>query len=224
MKQHELIKHFFIRVLLFPPFFGLITILPAGSFQFWEPYLYAAVVLLYTAFIFVYFLKRDPDFLERRLKMKEKERAQQFYIASSALLLVAGYVLTGFDARWAWSDMPIFWVLMGNSLVLIGFWIIFKVFQQNHFAARTIEVEAEQPVISTGLYSVLRHPMYAGATLIFLATPLALGSFWAFIPFGLVCGLLMLRALHEEQVLLRDLPGYRAYYERVRYRFLPGVW
>ncbi|MTV48190.1 hypothetical protein GJ688_04225 [Heliobacillus mobilis] len=140
------------------------------------------------------------------------------------LLVVIGILIPGFDYRYHLSIVPVWLVIFSNLIVLLGYALIFWVFKVNRYASATIRTEAEQTVILSGPYAVVRHPMYTGGLLILLFTPMALGSYWALIPFAASIPVIVLRALNEEDVLLRELPGYREYCSKTRYRLLPMVW
>ncbi len=137
---------------------------------------------------------------------------------------VIAFLVPGFDFRWHWSDVPTALIVLGDIGVVIGYVIIFLVFRENSYASSIVEVAESQKVISTGPYAVVRHPMYSGAILMFLATPLALGSWWAFIPAIVLSALVAARLIDEERFLVIHLPGYDTYRSSVRYRLIPGVW
>jgi protein-S-isoprenylcysteine O-methyltransferase Ste14 len=175
-------------------------------------------------FVFRYLLKNDPQLLERRMQMREREVAQRRIISLSYLYFLVAFTLPGFDQRWGWSDVPPLVVIAADLVVMLGYGIFFLVLRENQYAARTIQVEQGQRVISSGPYALVRHPMYLGVTLMYLASPLALGSYWALLPALLIVPILVARIINEEQVLERDLAGYREYKQLTRYRLLPGVW
>ena len=203
---------------------GIFILLPAGTFIFWEAYAYFATLLIPAAFVISYFLKRDPAFLERRAKMNEKEAQQKIIVILSIIPYMAGFILPGFDHRFGWSDIPVYIVIIADLLVLLSYIYIFFVFKENSYAARVVEVEDDQKVISTGPYSMVRHPMYLGVLVMFLSTPIALGSYWAVIPFALMPVILVFRILNEEKVLSEQLPGYSEYCKNVRFRIIPFIW
>jgi protein-S-isoprenylcysteine O-methyltransferase Ste14 len=200
-----------------------IFFLPAGSFAYWEAWVYMGIVLIPALCILVYFVKASPELLERRLRFRERETTQKRIIFASYFLL-ATFLLPGFDRRWGWSDVPTPIVLIASLLVLLGYGLVVRVFLENRYASRVIEVEAEQQVIGTGPYAVIRHPMYLGACVMYLATPLALGSYWAMIPAVFIFPILVARILNEEQVLEKELKGYLEYEQKVRYRLIPRIW
>lgn len=214
----------FLRFGFTPLIFGLIFFLPAGSFRFWEAWIYMSILLPAMFFVILYFLKKDPRLLERRMRMKEKEREQNIIIKLSSLFFLAGFLLPGFDFRYQWSHIPIYLVLTADAVVFLGYVLCFFVMRENSYLSRTVEVEEGQKVISTGPYSLVRHPMYIGVLLMFLFTPIALGSWWALIPFISLPVFLVLRILNEEKVLTKNLSGYEEYCKTVPFRLIPYIW
>ena len=204
--------------------FGALFFLPAGTLDYWQAWAYLGVVMVPMLFVLVYLLRRDPQLLARRLQMRERERTQKGVIGFAMIFMLAAFILPGFDRRWGWSAMPWWVVVAADLVVLLGYAIIFRVFRENQFTSRTIQVEQGQQVISTGPYAVVRHPMYVGVLVFYVASPIALGSWWAFLPALTFIPILVVRILNEEQVLERDLPGYREYKQKTKYRLLPGIW
>lgn len=198
--------------------------LPAGSLKYWQAWIFCAMILVPALFVTIYFLKKSPEFLERRMKFKEKEMRQKTIVKIADIFFFLGFLIPGFDYRFGWSSVPLWLVVTSDAIILAGYFLVFLSFKENVFAARTVEVFEEQKVIDTGPYAVVRHPLYTGMLPMFLFMPMALGSFWAIIPFVPVCAIIILRVLNEEEVLRRDLPGYNAYCEKVRYRLVPFVW
>jgi len=202
---------------------GLVLFLPAGSLKYWEGWIWWSVISAMTLYITSFFLRKDPELLSRRMKVKEKE-PQPFIIRSLSLLSMFTYLIPGFDYRFHWSAVPVGVVIAANAVVLIGYIFIFFVFKENSYASIVIQVEEEQRVISTGPYAIVRHPMYLGLLLMFLLTPLALGSYWALILASLFIPTIIFRIRKEEEVLLRDLPGYTNYCVKTQYRLIPLIW
>ena len=227
MAAHEmraLKKRIAIRFSLIPLFIGLLVLWPAGTFKFWQVYVYLAFLLVPMLFVVRYFLDKNPKFLERRLATKEKKGQQRVVVWTSTLVFLAGFMLPGFDHRFGWSNVPTYVVIVADIAVLLGYSIIILVFKENSYASRVVEVAKNQTVISTGPYSIVRHPMYLGVLIMFSATPLALGSYWAIIPFAALPTFLVLRILNEERLLSEQLPGYKEYCRRIRFRIIPFVW
>lgn len=213
-----------LRIGLGIPFIALIILLPAGTWNYWQGWMYLATLLLPMLLSTAYLIKNDPALLERRLRMREKEKAQQKIIGVLAIYFLIAFTLPGFDVRFGWSNVPPLVSILADVLVFAGYLIIFWVLTVNSFLSRTVEVGAGQKVITTGPYAVVRHPMYFGVALLYIASPLALGSYWAVLPALMILPLLAARIRNEEEVLLRELAGYAEYRQKVKYRLLPGVW
>ena len=201
-----------------------VLFIPAGTLKYWEAWVYIAVLLIPMAFAVRYLLRRSPELLERRLQVRERETAQKRVIGAGWILFLAMFILPGLDFRFGWSSVPVPVVLAADLIVLLGYGLIIRVFAENQYAARTVQVEEEQRVIKTGPYAIVRHPMYVGTLMMYLVTPLALGSYWALIPAAFIIPMLVVRIRNEEQVLERDLAGYREYKLETKYRVVPGVW
>jgi len=223
-KQKKLRKKI---ALLVPAVFvglGLIFFVPAGTLDYWEAWVYCAVLLVPFVFVLTYLLRKDPELLARRIRLNEKEPAQRRIIRASSLIFFTGFLIPGLDHRYGWSDIPVEAVLAANVLVIVGYALVFLVFKENPFASRVVEVEPDQRVISSGPYALVRHPMYLGTSIMWLATPIALGSYWALPVFLILPIVLVYRIMNEEEVLQRELPGYREYTQTVKYRLIPGIW
>ena len=198
--------------------------LPAGSLRYWQGWAFLALWFLPMLIASPYFLKRDPQLVERRLQTKEKSSKQKTIIRLAQPIVFANLLVPGLDYRFGWSRVPLWLTILSEAMVLVGYAITFWVMKENSFASRTVQVMEGQKVISTGPYRLVRHPMYFGAVLMLLFTPLALGSWWALPGFLLVGVLIVLRLLDEEKVLSRELPGYSEYCLHTRYRLIPMVW
>lgn len=200
---------------------------PAGTLDYWQGWLFFAVFVGCTVPLGIYFVIHDPALVERRMTVglaAEQEPAQKIAIGIVCVALVAMLIVPGFDRRWHWSDVPAWLTILAEVVIAASFVIFFYVMRQNSFAAATVRVERGQTVISTGLYGVVRHPMYMGTLPLMIALPLALGSWWALLPVPAIVPALIWRLIDEERVLRRDLPGYAEYCRRVRWRLVPGVW
>jgi protein-S-isoprenylcysteine O-methyltransferase Ste14 len=206
---------------------ALVIFLPSGSLHYWQGWLFWLVFFACVLVVTLYFVKHDPHLIENRMKAgpgAEQQRSQKIIQAFTGTLAAALVIVSGLDHRYGWSSVPTPIVLLGDALVVLGFAIVYQVFKENSFAASTIKVEAEQRVISTGPYAIVRHPMYVGGALMLLATPLALGSFVA-LPIGVaLTAAIVVRLLDEERYLTTNLTGYDAYCREVKYRMLPIVW
>jgi protein-S-isoprenylcysteine O-methyltransferase Ste14 len=199
-------------------------LLSAGTLAYWEAWVYLSIFVVPMIFVLVYLLKYDPGLLERRMRMREKESEQKQIAVFAILYFLLAFLLPGFDKRFGWSHVPVGVVLAADALVLLGYSLFFLVLRENSYASRIVEVEQGQRVVSTGPYAVVRHPMYVGVSLMYIASPLALGSYWAVIPSLLIVPILVARIRSEERLLGRELMGYKEYAQRTRYRLVPGVW
>lgn len=217
-------KSIVIRFAFMPFVLGAMFFLPAGTFRYWQAWIYMTILLIPMFGVLVYFLKKDPAVLERRLRAKEKERQQKFILIFGWPSILGTFLLPGFDRRFGWSAVPPSLVIVADVVVLAASLFFFLVLRENPFAGRTVEVEEEQHVIMTGPYSVVRYPMYAAYMPLYLFTPLALGSYWGLLPALLMPIVFAARIFSEERVLCQELKGYREYMDRVKYRLIPGVW
>jgi protein-S-isoprenylcysteine O-methyltransferase Ste14 len=206
---------------------GIALFVPAWTLDFWQAWLYLFVFGGSAVLITAYLWKTDPKLLERRVNAgpaAEKESSQKVIQVCASILFISILVLPSLDHRFSWSTVASSIVIAGDALVVVGFLSVFFVFKENTFTAATIEVAADQKVISTGPYAIVRHPMYSGALMLLFGTPPALGS-WSglllLIPFT---GVIVWRLLDEEEFLSKSLPGYSAYCQTVRYRLIPFVW
>jgi protein-S-isoprenylcysteine O-methyltransferase Ste14 len=206
---------------------GAVLFVSAWTFNYWQAWVFLSVFGLSSLAVTVYLMKNDPKLLERRMHggpTAEKELSQKIIMSAASIGFAAILIVPALDHRWHWSAVPPYAVIAGNVLIVLGWTIILFVFRENTFTSATIEVVADQRVVSTGPYAVVRHPMYSGSLLYFLGIPIALGSWW-----GLLVGILMMpvfvfRLFDEEKLLARNLPGYSEYMDRLKYRLVPFVW
>lgn len=203
---------------------GLMLFVPAGTLDYWEAWVYCAALLIPFLIVVTYLLRNDPELLARRIRLNEKESAQKKIISVSRFMFFIIFLIPGLDHRFGWSDVPVGVVLAANTLVILGYLFVFLVFRENTYASRIVEIEHNQKVITTGPYARVRHPMYLGVSIMLLATPIALGSYWAFPAFMILPLILVYRIINEEEVLMRELPGYKDYMQKVKYRLVPGIW
>jgi protein-S-isoprenylcysteine O-methyltransferase Ste14 len=204
---------------------GAMLFIPAGTLGYWQAWIFLPVLFVPFLFTAIYFMNKDPGLMKRRMKFKEKEVKQKKIIKISSIFFLLGFLVPGLDYRYGWSHVPVWLVITANALVFLGYVIIFFVFKENSYTSRTVEVYKEQKLVSGGPYAIVRHPMYAGFLLMFIALPLALGSYYALIIFiPVMIGTIIPRLLNEEDVLKRDLKGYKEYMKKVRYRLIPGIW
>ena len=206
---------------------GFLLFVSSGTFHYWQAWVYLSIFMGASALTTVYLMRRDPALLERRMSggpMAEKERTQKFIMLCTSIGFIALLVVPAFDRRFGWSTIPFGGAVSGDVLVAIGFYFIFLVYRENTFTSATIEVAENQKVISSGPYAIVRHPMYASASLYLLGTPFALGSYWAFVVVAAMIPFLIWRLLDEERFLAKNLSGYIEYQQRVRHRLVPFVW
>lgn len=203
---------------------GLLIFLPAGTLRFWNGWLLMAVLFIPMFLAGCVMLVKAPALLRRRLNAKEREAEQKGVIAWSGLLFVAAFLLAGFGYRFGWPMLPRWACLVFAGVFLLGYALFAEVLRENEYLSRTVEVQAGQRVVDSGLYGVVRHPMYLATLLLFLSMPLILGSVYAFAVMLGYLPLIAARIRGEEALLERELAGYREYKEKVRYRLIPGIW
>lgn len=203
---------------------GVLIFLPAGTLGFWNGWLLIGtlfVPMLIAGFVMFF---RSPEFLAKRLDVKEKQKAQKGVIACSGLMFLVGFVVAGLDHRFGWSQMPLPVTVGAAVLFLASYALYAEVMRENAYLSRTIRVEEGQKVVDTGLYGIVRHPMYMATILLFLMMPLILGSWYALIVFAFYPAIIIVRLKEEEKLLTRELPGYAEYKKKVRYRIIPFIW
>ena len=203
---------------------GALLFLPAWTLNYPNGWLFMGLLFIPMLIMGIVMALRAPGLLEKRLNNKEKEKTQQGVVAISGLIFPAGFVLSALDFRYGWSDVPSWCVIAASVLFLIGYGLYAEVMRENAYLSRTVEVQQGQKVIDTGLYGVIRHPMYLATMLMFLPLPLILGSFWGLLPFALYPAVAIIRILNEEKVLRDGLEGYIEYTKKVKYRLIPFIW
>lgn len=206
---------------------ALALFISAGTTAFWQAWLYLVVFGVSVLLVTLYLVFKDRRLLERRLNagpVAETQRIQQVIQGLASLFFILLFIIPGLDRRFGWSHLHPTLSLVADALVVLSLYFVFLVFRENTYTSAIIEVAAEQRVISTGPYSLVRHPMYSGAMLLLVATPLALGS-WVGLPFAIpVILVIVARLLDEEKYLAANLPGYDEYRRKVKFRLLPGIW
>jgi protein-S-isoprenylcysteine O-methyltransferase Ste14 len=222
--QPKLIIQVLTRYILALLFIGLLLFVPAASFKFWNAWLFMVGLFIPMFFVMTYLIIKDPELMQKRMKMKEKEKTQKIYVVLSIIIFMITYMIPGFDFKYHWSKVPFWLVMVSTIIMIIGYFMFFTVMKQNSYASRVIEIQKGQKVIDTGLYSVVRHPMYLAALILFGISPLVLGSFYALIPMLFIPLLLIIRILNEEKVLQNNLPGYKEYMKKIKYRLIPLIW
>lgn len=221
------LKLFFSAILKF--FLGLIILallvfLPAGSLNFTNGWLFLALLFVPMFFAGIVIMIKNPELLKKRLSAKEKEGEQQLVVKLSALMFIAGFIVAGLDYRFSWVSLPS-WVVISASVVFIIAYVLYaEVLRENTYLSRTIDVQQNQKVIDTGLYGIVRHPMYFATLLLFTSMPLILGSVVSLPIFLLYPFIIAKRIKNEEEVLERELVGYAEYKTRVKYKLIPFIW
>ena len=216
----EAIFKFILGVLII----GLLMFWPAGAFSFWNAWLLMGLLFIPMFIAGIILMIKNPDLLKKRLDAKEKEGEQKKVIGMSAIIFILGFVLAGLDFRNGWSNMPLWAVMSASVIFIISYMLYAEVLRENTYLSRTIEVQENQKVIDTGLYGIVRHPMYFATTLLFLSFPIILGSWISFVIFCFFPFLLVKRIKNEEEVLEKGLEGYKEYKQKVKYRIIPFVW
>jgi protein-S-isoprenylcysteine O-methyltransferase Ste14 len=220
-------KKAFIGLLFLFLVMAALLFVPAGTLDYWQAWVFLAIYFASSLAITLYLMKKDPKLLERRMRggpTAEKETSQKIIMFFTSLGFIGLLVLPALDHRYAWSHMTADMALAGDGLVAIGWLAILFVFRENTFTSATIELAPDQKVISTGPYARVRHPMYAGALVMLVGIPIALGSWWGLLIIVAIIPALIWRLLDEENFLARNLPGYAEYQSKVRYRLIPLIW
>ena len=203
---------------------GVLLFLPAGTLAYEKGWLFMGILfvpMLIAGFVMLF---KAPDLLKKRLDAKEKQGDQKAVVAISGLMFIGGFVVAGFDHRFGWSCMPLAVTVAASVLFLAAYALYAEVLRENAYLSRTIKVDEGQKVVSTGLYGLVRHPMYAATILLFLMMPLVLGSWYAAIVFLVYPVLIIIRLTGEEKLLMKELPGYAEYRKKVKYRLIPFIW
>ena len=203
---------------------GLLLFLPAGTWDFWRAWLLAGVLFVPMFLAGLVMMVRAPELLRRRLNAKEEQDEQKWVIALSGCMFIAAFLLAGLARRFGWPTLPAWVSWAAAAVFLFGYGLFAEVLRENAYLSRTVEVQEGQELVSTGLYGVVRHPMYMSTLLLFLAMPLILGSLPSFLVTLLYLPIIAKRIRNEEAVLEAGLPGYREYEKKVRYRIVPGIW
>ena len=203
---------------------GLLIFLPAGTLSFFNGWLFMGILFVPMCLAGIVMMFKNPDLLKSRLDAKEKQREQSIVIKLSGLMFLAGFIVAGLDFRFGWLTLPK-GVVIGAAIVFLGAYILYaEVLRENTYLSRTIEVQENQKVIDTGLYGIVRHPMYGVTLLLFLSMPLVLGSIYSFLIFLSYPFIIAKRIKGEEEFLEKELDGYREYKQKVRYRLIPFIW
>lgn len=203
---------------------GALVFLPAGTLAYPSGWLFIALLFIPILLFGTVLLIKSPELLRKRLDGKEKENTQKGVVGLSALMFLGGFVVAGLDFRFGWSDVPLWVVIVASAVLLISYALYVEVMRENAYLSRTVKVEEGQKIVSTGLYGIVRHPMYAVTLWLFLAIPLVLGSWLSLICFLHYPIIIVVRLLNEEKLLSRELDGYEEYKKKVKYRLIPFIW
>lgn len=220
----KLLCNALIKVTLGIVLVGAMVFLPAGTLAFVKGWLFMGLLFIPMVIAGFVMLFKAPKLLEKRLDVKEKQGEQKLVVGFSGLMFIAGFVVAGLDYRFSWSKMPMAVTIVASVLFLAAYALYAEVLRENAYLSRTVKVQEGQTVISTGLYGIVRHPMYAATIFLFLMMPLVLGSWYAAIIFLAYPVLIVFRLNAEEKLLLKELPGYAQYREKVKYRIVPFIW
>ncbi len=203
---------------------GLLIFAPAGTLSYHGAWLLLGILFVPMTIMGIVMIIKSPDLLRRRLESKEQRNTQQGVIKLSGVIFITGFIIAGLDYRCGWSDVPQ-WVTYGSALLfLFGYALYAEVMRENVWLSRTVRVEEEQEVVTTGLYGIVRHPMYTATLLMFQAMPLVLGSWWATLIFLLYIPIIVCRIVDEERLLRVELKGYNEYCSHLRWRLIPYIW
>ena len=203
---------------------GLLIFLPAGTLAYEKGWLLMGILFVPMLIAGFVMYIRSPEFLSKRLDAKEKQATQKGVMSFAGLMFIAGFVVAGLDFSFGWSQMPAGVTVASSVLFLLSYALYAEVMRENAYLSRTIKVEEGQTVVDTGLYGIVRHPMYMATILLFLMIPIILGSWYALLVFGFYPAIIIVRLKDEEDLLTRELPGYAEYKQKVKYRILPFIW
>ena len=203
---------------------GLLLFLPAGTFNFLNAWIFIGVLFIPMFFVMIYLAIKKPELLEKRIKAKEKENVQKTVVGLTALIFIAAFIIAGFDFKYNWSKLPNIVTYISTGVLLISYALYVEVLRENEYLSRNVEVQENQKVVDTGLYGIVRHPMYLATIFLYLSIPLILGSIYSFIIFLPFILLIIKRIKNEEKVLEEGLEGYSEYKKKVKYRLIPFVW
>lgn len=198
--------------------------IPAGTFGYWQAWLFIGILFIPMFIVGIVLMNRNPELLRKRLEAKEKENEQKSVVAMSSLLFVAMFVIAGLNHRFDWWILPDWLVIAAAAIFLLGYAMYAEVMRENVWLSRTVEVQDNQQVVDTGLYGIVRHPMYSSTLVLFLTMPLVLASLWSFVIMLLYVPVVVKRIQNEEMVLKQELRGYKEYIQRVHYRLVPFIW
>ena len=203
---------------------GILLFLPAGTFYYWNAWLFVTVLFLPMLFLGIVMLFRSPELLAKRLDAKEKVDEQKWVVALSGIMFLAVFIVAGLNFRYSWHSLPNYLVWIGTVVFILSYLMYAEVMRENAFLSRTIEIQENQKVVDTGLYGIVRHPMYSATLFMFLSIPIILGSMLSFVIMLAYIPIIAVRMNSEEEILEEGLRGYKEYKQRVRYKVIPFVW
>jgi len=203
---------------------GSLLFIPANSFEYWNGWLFMGLLFVPMFIAGIFLMIKNPELLRKRLNAREKESEQKKVLLFSGLMFLSGFIIAGMNYRFKWIEMPNIVIIISSILFIIAYILYAEVLRENTYLSRTIEVQKDQKVIDTGLYGIVRHPMYAVTVLLFLTMPLVLGSIISFIIFLIYTIIICKRIKNEERILEKDLKGYAEYEKKVKYKVIPFVW
>ena len=203
---------------------ALLLFLPAGSIKYLNGWLFMAMLFIPMLILGIVMFIKSPELLKSRLDAKEDENTQKGVVAFSAIIFLLGFIVAGLDFRFCLSNVPLIVIVISSVVLLVSYALYVEVMRENKYLTRTVKVVDEQRVIDTGLYGIVRHPMYAVTVWLFLSIPLVLGSWWSFLCFMFYIPVIIVRIVNEEKVLENQLNGYKEYKTKVKYRLIPFIW
>lgn len=214
----------FLKFILGLLMFGMLLFIPAGTLKFWNAWLLIALLFIPMFLLAIILFIKNPELLQKRINGKEKENTQKFVVGITILVFLLGFIVAGLDFKYEWTKMPSQIIIISSIILLFSYGLYIEVIRENTYLSRTVEIQENQKVIDTGLYSLVRHPMYMATTLLFLSFPLVLGSIYSFIIFLIIPFLLAKRIKNEEEILEEGLNGYKKYKQKVKYKMIPFIW
>ena len=213
-----------IKFLLGVIMVSLLLFIPAGTLAFWNAWVFMGLLFIPMIFVGIWLFVKKPELLAKRLNGNEKEKTQKFVILFSVVIFVAGFVICGLDFKNKWTNSNALSTIMGSIVLLLSYILYVEVLKENAYLSRNVEIQKEQKLINTGMYRIVRHPMYLATTTLFLSFPIVLGSLYGFLVFLFYPIILMIRIINEEKILEEGLEGYKDYKDNVKYRMIPFIW
>ena len=203
---------------------GCLLFIPARTFAYWNAWLFIGLLFIPMLIFGIILLKKDKELLQKRLNSKEKENTQKLVILFSLIIFISAFVISGLDFKYNWSNIPTWLIITASVILLASYGLYIEVMRENKYLSRTVEIQENQEVVDTGLYGIVRHPMYFSVIFLFLSMPIILGSWYAFLILLTIPIVLVVRIINEEKVLEKDLKGYKEYKKKVKYRLIPFIW